>query len=240
MPLSATKPHSRALPCYVLARKANQRLVLCIPVKAGTILIYHNIHWHDMISIPSVQLSIRQVKVHVCFYCACSEQLPRGVVQTLTASWLCTMAANARARGSPFQLPLLLKFRLPFLCSFLFFALCFFSGSCFPFSFSFSLFHFPNLFLLSLLLFLFTLLFYNSFAVCYSFFCFSFSSNIAIASALMRTHGPLDFWALHFGVAVRFAWVGEKFSDLSENSLSCALGNRFLCVHPLYEIFILL
>ena len=51
-----------------------------------------------MISIPSVQLSIRQVKVHVCFYCACSEQLPRGVVQTLTASWLCTMAANARAR----------------------------------------------------------------------------------------------------------------------------------------------
>ena len=50
-----------------------------------------------MMSIPSVQLSIRQVKVHVCFYCACSEQLPRGVVRTLTASWLCTMADNAGA-----------------------------------------------------------------------------------------------------------------------------------------------
>ena len=64
------------------------------------ILIYCNIHWHNMISIPSVQLSIWQVKVHVCFYCACSEQLPRGVVRTLTASWLrrmCTMDANAGA-----------------------------------------------------------------------------------------------------------------------------------------------
>ena len=51
----------------------------------------------DMISIPSVQLSMWQVKVHVCFYCTCSEQLPCGVVWTLTASWLCTMAANAGA-----------------------------------------------------------------------------------------------------------------------------------------------
>ena len=50
-----------------------------------------------MISIPSVQLTIWQVKVQVCFYCACSEQLPPGFVRTLTASWLCTMAANAGA-----------------------------------------------------------------------------------------------------------------------------------------------
>ena len=50
-----------------------------------------------MISIPSVRLSIWQVKIHVCFYCARSEQLSRGVVRTLTASWLCTMAANAGA-----------------------------------------------------------------------------------------------------------------------------------------------
>ena len=63
--------------------------------RAGTILIYRNVHWHDMISIPSVQLSTWRVKVHVCFYCALSEQLPHGVMQTLTASWLFTMVANA-------------------------------------------------------------------------------------------------------------------------------------------------
>ena len=50
-----------------------------------------------MISIPSVQLTIWQVKVHVCFYCASSEQLPPGFVRALTASLLCTMAANAGA-----------------------------------------------------------------------------------------------------------------------------------------------
>ena len=95
---------------YRLLGRSNERsstllICLCSPqfvsaVELGRywyILIYRNIHWHDMISIPSVQLSIWQVKVHVWFYCTCSEQLPRGVVQTLTASWLCTMAANAGA-----------------------------------------------------------------------------------------------------------------------------------------------
>ena len=72
------------------------------PTRAGTIFQYidisqYSLARYDIISIPSVQLTIWQVKVHVCFYCACSEQLPPGFVRALTASWLCTMAANAGA-----------------------------------------------------------------------------------------------------------------------------------------------